>query len=63
MTKISTGAEICDALGLDPKCTTAVNIRVRPGKVVTVTVAQHLPIDGRLTAVLRKFSLAEIPSD
>lgn len=36
------GKSLCDALGIDPKGVTGIDIRIRPHEAVTVTVHKHM---------------------
>jgi hypothetical protein len=36
------GKSLCDALGIDPKGVTGIDIRIRPHEAVTVTVHKYM---------------------
>ena len=57
------GAEICAAIGVDPKMTTAIDLHFGVNEVATVTVARHLSRDeaADVAAVLRYYNIVPVP--
>jgi hypothetical protein len=53
---------ICEALGLDPTRVSELRIELAGSRVPVVVARMLVPVDGRLTSVLRRFELVEKPA-
>ena len=60
---IHVGAEICAAIGVDPKMTVAIDLHFGVNDVATVTVERHLSRDeaADVAAVLRYYNIVPVP--